>query len=90
VRDPALAGRFLSSEDEEDASVNMIEQALVAFAVASRQGPKSVDALINRAATVTQESTLEVVTSLGEMIRLGRELFIFHLIATEIEIRSKS
>lgn len=90
LRDTALTGRFLSSEDEEDASVHMIEQALLAFAVASRQGPKSVDALINRAATAIQEKKLDVVTSLGEMIRLGKELFMFHLIAAEIETRSKS
>ena len=90
LRNPVLAGRFLSSEDEEDASVHMIEQALLALAINSRQGPESVNEMIERASTALQENRRYVLASLGEMLRLGKELFMFHLIASEIEIRSNS
>lgn len=90
LRDSELPGRLLSSDGDEDASVHMIEQALLAFAVASRHGPKAVDALVNRVSNALQESASEVLGTIGEMLRLGRELFMFHLIAAEIEVRSNS
>lgn len=90
LRDAELSCRLLSSDSAEDASVHMIEQALLAFAVASRHGPKNVEILVNKISISLQKSTPEVLATIGEMLRLGRELFMFHLIATEIEIRSNS
>ena len=87
-KDKAIADRLLSSGDDEDQSIHLIEQALVAFAVASRKGPEAVRLLLARAAHDLDESEASVLASLGEMIRLGRELFMFHLIAAELEIRS--
>lgn len=90
LRDPELSSRLLSSDSDEDSSVQMIEQALLAFAVASRHGPTTVEALVDRVSDALQESASEVLGTLGEMLRLGRELFMFHLIAAEIEVRSNS
>lgn len=90
LRDSGLSGRLLSSGSNEDTSVHMIEQALLAFAVASRHGPKAVDALVDRVSNALHESAFEVLGTIGEMLRLGRELFMFHLIAAEIEVRSNS
>lgn len=89
LRNSAFADRFLSSKEQEDASVHLIEQAIIAFAVTSRQGPETVDVLIKQASVKLGLSKYEVLASVGEMIRLGRELFTFHLIAAEIEKRSK-
>lgn len=90
LRDSDLSDRLLSSDNDEDTSVHIIEQALLAFAVASRHGPKSVEALVDRVSNALQESAFEVLGTIGEMLRLGRELFMFHLIAAEIEVRSNS
>lgn len=90
LRDSELSGRLLSSDGDEDASVHMIEQALLSFAVASRHGPKAVEALVDRVSSAVHESVFEVLGTIGEMLRLGRELFMFHLIAAEIEVRSNS
>lgn len=90
LRDAELSGRLLSSGGEEDTSVHMIEQALVAFAVASRHGPDAVEALVERVSKLLRQSASEVLGTIGEMLRLGRELFMFHLIAAEIEIRSNA
>ncbi|WP_170756491.1 hypothetical protein [Ruegeria lacuscaerulensis] len=90
LRDPALEDRCVSSIDDEDASVHMIEQALLAFAFASRSGPDAVSRILHSASTRLGEKEKTVLASIGEMIRLGRELFSFHLIATELELRSKS
>jgi len=87
--DPALSSLCLSTEDEDDASVLLIERALAAFAVRSRQGPEAVEAMIERASATIGISKRDILASLGEMIRLGREIFMFHLVATEIEKRSR-
>lgn len=89
LKEPRLSDRCLSAEDDGDFSVRLIEQALVAFAVRSREGSEAVDALLERASEKTQQSKRDVLASVGEMIRLGKEIFIFHLIAAEIEKRSK-
>jgi len=90
LRDAALEDRCLSLKDDDDASIHMIEQALVAFAVASRLGPEPIRRMLDRASITLQESKQDVLASIGEMIRLGRELFAFHLIAAELEVQSKS
>ncbi|MFN3208940.1 MAG: hypothetical protein ACE369_08065 [Roseovarius sp.] len=90
LKESRLSDLCLSAVDDGDASVRLIEQALVAFAVRSREGPAAVDAILDRASEKTGQSKREVLASVGEMIRLGRELFIFHLIAAEIEKRSRS
>lgn len=90
LRDSELSDRLLSSDGGQDASVQMIEQALLAFAMASRRGPEAVEALVGKASDALQESAFEVLGTIGEMLRLGRELFMFHLIAAEIEVRSNS
>ena len=89
LRDPNLSNLCVSTEDEMDTSVRLIEQALVAFAVRSREGPAAVEGMIMRASQKTGQSKREVLASVGEMIRLGREIFMFHLIAAEIEQRSR-
>lgn len=89
LQDPILSDRCLSTENENDASVHLIERALASFAVRSREGAEAVEAMIERASTKTGLSRGKVLASVGEMIRLGRELFIFHLIAAEIEKRSR-
>lgn len=89
VQVPELSERCLSMDDAGDGSVHLIEQALVAFAVRSRQGPDAVEALIDRASERAGRSKRDVLASVGEMIRLGREIFMFHLIAAEIEKRSR-
>ncbi|MBU3000322.1 hypothetical protein KO491_10790 [Roseovarius nubinhibens] len=89
LRDAGASDLCLSTEDEEDASVNLIEQALAAFAVRSREGSEAVEAVLDGASKKTGLSKSKVLASIGEMIRLGREIFIFHLIAAEIEKRSK-
>jgi hypothetical protein len=89
LQDPILSDRCLSTENENDASVHLIERALVSFAVRSREGPDAVEAMIEMASTKTGMSKAKVLASVGEMIRLGREIFIFHLIAAEIEKRSR-
>jgi hypothetical protein len=89
LRDLKLAERCLSKNDEDDSSARMIEEALVAFAIASRTGPTSVRQMIER---VSHNLGLErrlVLASIGEMVRLGQELFMFHLIAAELEKRTK-
>lgn len=90
LRDPALEDRCVSSIDDEDSSVHMIEQALLAFAFASRHGPEAVLKTLQSVSIRLGETEKTVLASVGEMIRLGRELFSFHLIATELELRSKS
>ncbi len=89
LRDANLSGRCLSKKDGDDRSARMIEEALVAFAVASRTGAASVQQLLDRVSRVVGESKRHVLASIGEMIRLGQELFIFHLIAAELEKRTK-
>ncbi|WP_306006920.1 hypothetical protein [Aquicoccus porphyridii] len=89
LKEPHLADLCLSAEDDGDASVRLIEQALVAFAVRSREGSAAVEAMLERGSEKTRQSKRDVLTSVGEMIRLGREIFIFHLIAAEIEKRSR-
>ncbi|MGX9846473.1 hypothetical protein ACR034_02990 [Limimaricola litoreus] len=90
LRDPALSEICLSAEVDGDASVHLIEQALAVFAVQSRQGPDAVATLIKRVSERTGQSAREILGSVGEMIRLGREIFMFHMIAAEIEKRSRS
>lgn len=85
MRDSALSDILLSMEDDGDASVRLIEQALAAFAVRSRQSPETVQALIEKVSEKVGQSKRDVLASVGEMIRLGREVFMFHLIAAEIE-----
>lgn len=89
LRDADLSTRCLSTEEEEDASIRLIEQALATFAASSRQGPDAVCGLLNRVSGQIGRSKREVLASVGEMIRLGREIFIFHLLAAEIEQRSR-
>ena len=89
VRDVNLSSRCFSKKDGDDRSARMIEEALVAFAVASRAGPASVQRLLERASRVVGESQRDILASIGEMIRLGQELFTFHLIAAELEKRTK-
>lgn len=90
LRDPGLEDRCISSRDDEDGSIHMIEQALVAFSVASRRGPEAVLDKVRRTSTKLEDSQQAVLASIGEMIRLGRELCAFHLIAAELELRSTS
>ena len=76
LRDPALSDLNLSTQDEDDASVRLIERALTSFAVRSRQGPEAVDNLIKRASEKIGLSKRDVLASVGEMIRLGRDLYV--------------
>lgn len=89
LKEPRLSDLCLSAEDNADASVRLIEQALVAFAVRSREGSEAIESMLTRASEKTQQSRRDILASVGEMIRLGREIFIFHLIAAEIEKRSR-
>ncbi len=89
LRDANLSGRCLSEKDGDDRSVRMIEEALLAFAVASRTGSASVQKLLDRVSRDVGENQRCVLASIGEMLRLGRELFMFHLIAAELEKRTK-
>ena len=89
LKEAHLSNLCLSAEDDADSSVRLIEQALVGFAVRSREGPAAVEAILERASEKTGQSKRDILASVGEMIRLGREVFIFHLIAAEIEKRSR-
>ncbi|SMY08600.1 hypothetical protein LOM8899_02755 [Flavimaricola marinus] len=89
LQEPIILDRCLSTENENDTSVHLIEKALATFAVRSREGAEAVEALIERASKKTGLSKGKILASVGEMIRLGREIFIFHLIAAEIEKRSR-
>lgn len=89
LSDSTLANRCLSTEDEKDDSVRLIERALVIFALRSREGPEALEAAVKSASIKAGTSQCEILASVGEMIRLGREVFTFHLIAAEIEKRSK-
>ncbi len=89
LQDPILSDRCLSTENENDASVHLIERALASFAVRNREGAEAVEAMIEKASMKTGMSKGKVLASVGEMIRLGREIFIFHLIAAEMEKRSR-
>jgi hypothetical protein len=89
MKDPALSILCMSTEDEDDASVRLIEHALATFAVRSREGADAIEGTIDQVSRQTGRSKKEVLASVGEMIRLGREIFTFHLIAAEIEIRSR-
>ncbi|MCY4289511.1 MAG: hypothetical protein OXC63_13085 [Aestuariivita sp.] len=88
--DHKLSNRCLSANDENDVLVPLVEKALLGFAFASRNGAEQVNAIIKCAAAKLEAPEYVILRSIGEMIFLGRELFIFHLIATEIERRSRA
>ena len=88
--DHKLSNRCLSANDDYDVLVPLIEKALLKFAFASRNGPEQVSAVIKHTAAKLEEQEYVILRSIGEMIFLGRELFMFHLIATEIELRSRA
>lgn len=89
LREPVFSNLCLSQQDENDGSVHLIEQALASFASRSREGPDAVEAMLDRVSKKTGLSKSKILASVGEMIRLGREVFIFHLISAEIEKRSR-
>ena len=88
MRDSSLEDRCVSPKDDNDASIHMVEQALLTFAVASRRGSDKIRELLHRTSTELGCSERDLLASIGQLIRLGRELFAFHLIAAELESRS--
>ena len=87
-------GRLCSSQCivylNEDISVNLIENALLNIAVQSRSGSSQFNLMYEEAWQKSGATREDVLIAMGQMITLGRELFIFHLIASEIKLRSQS
>ena len=90
LKNPSLSNLLLSSSENEDISVNLIENALLNIAVKSRAGGSQFKLMYEEAWQKSGATREDVLIAMGQMITLGRELFIFHLIASEIKLRSQS
>ena len=88
LKNPSLSNLLLSSSENDDISINLIENALLNIAVQSRAGGSHFNLMYEEAWQKSGATREDVLIAMGQMITLGRELFIFHLIAAEIKLRA--